>query len=224
MHGYSEAEISLAVFKKLTNSRFATDQAAFMSYLGEDVCPKVLMVGDGSYCMEYLLPVEHHEDSLLAQERLLKDLVWVTKQNWGQGENEWRHIIRNKIGVEVPDWALEQPCVIHGDPTCDNVLMTKQGFIRITDPIPPLWLNKPSILAVDHGKLLQSFLGWETVLRGMPPIEFTWPEFMTRYDSAMRGVFWAMVAIKRIAYRDISTNITKWANRLGKELEEICAL
>jgi hypothetical protein len=111
---------------------------------------------------------------------------------------------------------------IHGDPTLDNVLMTKQGFIRITDPIPPKWLRKPSILAVDHGKMLQSLLGWEVVLRGASYMQYTWPKFMNDYQTAQSAVFWAKVAVERIAKRDINDRITQWATHVALELEGIC--
>jgi hypothetical protein len=131
--------------------------------------------------------------------------------------------MKQAINVEVPDWAIADTAVIHGDPTLDNVLMTKQGFVRITDPIPPRWLKKPSIVAVDHGKMLQSLLGWEVVLRGVPLIRYSWPNFMLNdYWEVRRAIFWAMVAVKRIAYRDISDRVTQWSTIIGKKLEVLC--
>lgn len=190
MHGYSDAEICVAVFKRMRPPGYAEDQARFMGYLGEHVCPKILMVYDGAYCMEYLYPIEHNFDSLLVLERFLEQHVWSRS-------------------------------LIHGDPTLDNVMITKDGFMRLIDPIPKLWLRKPSIVAVDHG-MLQSFLGWEVVLRGHEKISYEWPNFMQDYDTARRAVFWAMVALQRIAKRDIFDSATQWATRVSKELENAC--
>ncbi len=134
--------------------------------------------------------------------------------------NEDSLVVQEKILIDKV-WSRE---VIHGDPTLDNVLMTKQGFIRITDPIPRAWLRKPSILAVDRGKMLQSLLGWEVVLRGVPLLCYTWPRFMIHdYVEARDAVLWAKVAIERIAIRDINARITPWATLVAKELEELCA-
>jgi len=204
-HGYSQAHISLAVFKRTEPPELALAQARFMDYLGPEVCPKILAVNDDSYCMEYLYPAEFSPDSLIVQERFLEQHVWNRDASWVPIVNE-----------------KEPTCVIHGDPTLDNVLMTKDGMMRITDPIPPAFLRKPSIKSVDHGKILQSFLGWEVVLRGAPQIQYQWPSYMQDYDTAKRAIFWAMVALKRIAKRDIFDSATQWANRVAVGLEELC--
>ena len=224
LHGYSEAEICLAVYKKALSPAFTRSQADYMEYLGEEVCPKIYTIDKDSYCMEFLFPAIHHIDSLIVQERMLKNHVWIRDPTYMAKPTEmsWRKALLTKISVDVPDWALEPISVIHGDPTCDNVLATKDGHLRFIDPIPPLWLNKPSIRAVDCGKMLQSFLGWEVVLRGVEPVQFAWPEFMRDFDSAKRAVFWAMVAIKRLIYRDISDAVTLWAVQVDKELVRIC--
>jgi hypothetical protein len=165
--------------------------------------------------MQFLFPVEHNAESLVVQEQLLAEHVWSHSNSWVISELE-----ETKLHIEIPNWAIDEVSVIHGDPTLDNVLMTADGFLRITDPIPPQWLGKPSIKAVDHGKILQSFLGWEVVLRGAPHIDYAWPKFMEENDTAKRAMFWAMVAVKRIAFRDMSDSITQWANRVAKELEQ----
>ena len=225
--GYSEATLRLAVHKKMPNTQYAQDQAAFMKYLGSSICPKILAMGTSSYCMQFLFPVEHNAESLVVQEQLLAKYVWTHSSVWifeclsfRQDALSWQEALKSKINIEVPEWAMEEISVIHGDPTLDNVLMTADGFLRITDPIPPQWLGKPSIKGVDHGKLLQSFLGWEVVLRGMEPIRYEWPLFMQHGSLARRAIFWAMVAVKRIAYRDMSDSITQWANKVAKELEQ----
>lgn len=214
LRGYSEATISLAVYKRVEPPEFATDQAKFMLYLGYDISPQIYAINSGSYFMEYLYPAELNRDSLIVQERLLEKNVWCL-------DSEWLSEVTFRL-MSIPNWAEEPECVIHGDPTLDNVLMTKEGFIRITDPIPPQWLKKPSIKGVDYGKMLQSLLGWEVVLRGVPLIQYDWPIFMKDYDIARRAIFWAKIAVERIAKRDIFDSATQWATRVGKELEELC--
>jgi hypothetical protein len=221
--GYSDSTLTLWVNKKSERFGFAADQAVFMSYLGEQVCPKILAMNHTHYCMEYLNPAQLNTDSLLVVENLLEEFVWYRNDSrWvNTDEYAWRYSIYDNLGVDVPNWALGPHCVIHGDPTCDNMLVRDTELV-ITDPIPPQWLNKPSIVAVDHGKILQSFLGWETVLRGIPLKEYTWPKFMYNNETARRAVFWAMIAIKRIAFRNMTPRITTWAKLVAEELDKLC--
>ena len=60
------------------------------------------------------------------------------------------------------------------------------------------------------------------VLRGAELIQYEFPSFMADVQSARGGILWAMVAVKRIAERDIFDSATQWANRVGKGLEELC--
>jgi len=214
----------LAVHKKTTPVEFAKEQATFMLFLGEAVCPKILSIDDTGYVMEYLKPAITYTGSLFRQEMFLSRRVWersledipYAKQI---GDASWRHVLEESIFLSVPDWALEEPCLIHGDPSIDNTLEARHGGnIRITDPIPPHRLVRPSIRAIDHSKILQSFLGWEVVLRGVPRIEYDFPKFMQEYDTARRAVFWTIIALKRIALRNNTSNAGKWAERMGQEL------
>jgi hypothetical protein len=199
-----------------------------MLFLGEKVCPKILSINDISYVMEFLYPVMPDEHSIQDHELILENLVWnrslddvpFAKQI---DDDSWKIELQKTVGVRVPDWALDTPCLIHGDPTLDNTLVTKDGFIRIADPIPPHRLVRPSIRAIDHSKILQSLVGWEVVLRGNPYIEYAWPKFMEDYDTARRAVFWSTVALKRIALRNRKCNAGRWAIQMSEELE-LCVL
>jgi hypothetical protein len=194
-----------------------------MLFLGDKVCPKILGIDDTGYVMEYMRPAHIFVGSLIAQEVFLRELVWersledipYTKMI---GDESWRDELERTLLVDIPEWALDTPCLVHGDPSLDNTLETKDGHIRITDPIPPHRLVRPSIRAIDHSKILQSFLGWEVVLRGTPRVLYDWPKFMQDYDSARRAVFWTMVALKRIALRNNQTSAGRWAERVGVEL------
>jgi hypothetical protein len=224
LRGYGHSTLSLAVHKETVPIEFGLEQATFMLFLGEQVCPRILSMDTTGYVMEYLCPVKVVRDSLLGQEIFLKNRVWnrsledvpFAKQI---GDESWRNELEKSIGVKVPDWALDTPCLIHGDPTLDNTLGTRSNYIRITDPIPPHRLIRPSIRAIDHGKMLQSLLGWEVVLRGIPRMYYDWPMFMLEYETARQAVFWCMVALKRIVLRNDTTNAGQWAKRMAKELE-----
>jgi hypothetical protein len=224
LRGYGHSTLSLAVHKETVPIEFGLEQATFMMFLGEQVCPRILSMDTTGYVMEYLSPTWSHVLNISSQEEFLEQLVWnrsledipFAKQI---GDESWRGELEKSIGVTVPDWALDTPCLIHGDPTLDNTLLDKWAFTRITDPIPPHRLIRPSIRAIDHGKMLQSLLGWEVVLRGIPFIQYEWPRFIQDYDSARRAIFWAMVALKRIALRNNTSNAGKWAEQMAKELE-----
>jgi hypothetical protein len=222
LRGFGHSTLTLAVHKETVPVEFAVEQATFMLFLGEKVCPKILSVNDISYVMEFLYPVMPDAYSLLDHELMLEKLIWnrslddvpYAKQI---GDNSWISELEKTIRVTVPDWALDTPCLIHGDPTIDNTLVTKEGCTRIADPIPPHRLIRPSIKAIDHSKLLQSLVGWEVVLRGAPYVEYAWPKFMEDYDTAMRAVFWGMVALKRIALRNSTSSAGKWAIQMAEE-------
>jgi hypothetical protein len=225
LRGYSNSHLLLTVHKETILSEFAIEQATFMMFLGKNVCPKIISVDASSYVMEYLRPIWVYEYSLQIQEEFLENRVWnrsledipYAKQI---GDESWRIELEKSIGITVPDWALDTHCLIHGDPTLDNTLITTAGEIRIADPIPPHRLIRPSIKAIDHGKMLQSFLGWEVVLRGLERVEYNWPNFMQDYDTARQAVFWTMVALKRISLRNNTYNAGRWAEHMAKELEK----
>jgi hypothetical protein len=230
LRGYSHSILTLAVHKE-TSSEFAIEQATFMMFLGEQVCPKILSINNTSYVMEYLSPTWSHVRNIILQEEFLEQFVWnrtledvpYAKQI---GDESWRDELEKSINVKVPDWALDTPCLIHGDPTLDNTFRKIQEdkpiskSLRISDPIPPHRLVRPSIRAIDHGKMLQSFLGWEVVLRDAESISYRWPNYMLKYDTARRATFWAMVALKRIALRNSTPNAGKWAAQMAMELEK----
>jgi hypothetical protein len=225
LRGYGHSTLSLAVHKETVPIEFGLEQATFMMFLGEQVCPRILSMDTTGYVMEYLHPT--NVDSYIIQElevvlqhkvwkRTLEDIPYAKQI----GDESWRGELERSIGVMIPDWALDTPCLIHGDPTLDNTLRNRRGFFRITDPIPPHRLIRPSIRAIDHGKMLQSFLGWEVVLRGIKHTRYYWPRFMKDYDTARRAVFWCMVALKRIALRNSTPNAGKWAKQVAMELEK----
>jgi hypothetical protein len=225
LQGFSKAKLSLAVYKEPISREYALEQATYMMFLGEPICPRIYAINETGYAMEYLRPYYPHVQTFCDTETLLEMNVWNRRLEDSPfakqiGDESWREEQHSAIGIDVPDWALDLPCLIHGDPTLDNTLLTQEGAIKLTDPIPPHRLNKPSIKAVDQGKILQSIFGWETVLRGTQrQEEYVMPNFMQDYRTARRALFWAMVAVKRIGYHDWAKNATEWSKHLGGELE-----
>lgn len=219
LKGYSGARLSLAVYKETIPADFAIQQGSYMEYLTSSVCPRILSYTDNGYVMEYLESIRSGSESIRLIEQVLHHHVW-SRPNIIFADN-WKQELSKTLGFDIPKWALEKPCLIHGDPTIDNTLRTPTGFIRITDPIPPINLMRPSIRSVDCGKMLQSILGWETALRGASFTEYDWPLFMKREDTAQRAVFWCMVALKRISLRNTDKNKPGiWAEVVSKELEK----
>jgi hypothetical protein len=189
-----------------------------MEYLGENVCPKILSINPQGYAMEYLHPITLRPDTLDLLEDHLMAYVWsripIIKDN-----GKWKEELKKTINVDIPVWALNgKTCLVHGDCTLDNVLLHPDGTIRITDPIPPQYLNRPSINCIDDGRMLQSFLGWEVVLRGAPSIEYLAPYFLYDAELCKSAIFWCMVTLKRIAAKD-TTSAGQWATRIAGELE-----
>ncbi len=224
LRGYSEATLTLSVYKTAIPHKFAIDQAMFMEFLGDKVCPKILVMNNTGYCMEYLQPARSSANNIRMIEATLRSFVW-NRVSSMIPTSPWRIHLRETLTMDIPDWALSERFLIHGDPTIDNCLIAMDGSLRITDPIPPPWLKRPSILYVDYGKMLQSLLGWEVVLRGSNPIEYAWPDFMLKPESARGAVFWCMVALRRICLRSKDDDKPgQWAAHIAKELETICML
>jgi hypothetical protein len=218
MAGHSHAHLSHAVYKSDGASGYLAKQATFMRHLGEKICPKVIAVNDSGYCMEYLHPVIYHPFLGCIVEEILDRHVWGRRP---PPYIPWKDelITSIKISREVlEEFSQGQDyCLIHGDATFDNALIAKDGSYRMTDPIPPLYLTRPSIKAIDHGRILQSILGWEVVLRGSPLITYEWPKFMQEEKSARAAIFWCFVVLRRIALKD-NSDAGKWAMSISEEL------
>lgn len=223
--GYSPAFLYHAVYKTVVKAdpnferecQYILDQAVYMEQLGPSVCPKILHVSPYGYYMPYLRPVVPAVEHACIIEGILSHHLWIRPPAAYKGP--WRKEIKETVGVEIPDWAMDgYRCLVHGDATIDNLLLNIDGCYLITDPIPPKYLNRPFIAAVDWGRILQSILGWERVLRGIPLIQYRWPQFMEYEESAWKATFWCMVTLKRIGRKYDSTP-GQWAGRVAEELQ-----
>jgi hypothetical protein len=141
--------------------------------------------------------------------------------SWVDLMNTWIGRIAPSYLITKLQWMLHtyfedklvSGCTIHGDPTLANVLYRKNGDLVISDPIPPVG-KMPSHYTVDLGKLLQSAIGWETLL-------YDW-----RYnkDTAIASVlrtyskpvqakawFWCAIHCLRILPYSLEKRIEQWA-------------
>src|SRR5215469_14235635 len=100
--GFSKAHLTLAVCKETEVPEFGLEQATFMIFLGEAICPKILAVNESNYVMEYLQPAPPFLNSPRHQEVILNRLVWsrgfddvpFTKI---VGDESWRDELKSSI-------------------------------------------------------------------------------------------------------------------------------
>jgi len=217
IYGHSTAQLVPMLYKTGMGHQAVLDQAVYMEQLGPQVCPPVTAITDLGFYMPYLRPVVPAVEHCQIIEHILANHVW--NRPPAEYKGPWRAELRKTINIEVPEWALDgYQCLVHGDATIDNLLLTNDGRYLITDPISPRYLNRPYIAAVDWGRILQSILGWERVLRGIPLVQYRWPQFMEYDESAWKSVFWCMVVLKRIG-RQFDSTTGQWAGRIAEELQ-----
>src|SRR5262245_2979673 len=72
LRGFGHSTLTLAVHKETQPVEFAHEQAEFMLFLGDQVCPRILSIDTTGYVMEYLKPASVFIDSIWAQERTLE--------------------------------------------------------------------------------------------------------------------------------------------------------
>lgn len=183
----------MAVIKRSPNVALEAQQCIA---LGERVCPVVYAVTDKFYIMEHMQPsgVVRREDLPRAIHWLLLENVWRKPMK----NRLWTHQFSSYVGWSVPEQILDEHWVLtHGDPTIANVMFTQDGQLRLIDPRVTEYI--PSMRAVDEGKILQSMLGWETVLACEEPCVWNDPP---TYDDR-RVVWWTAVHARRILLREI---------------------
>ena len=112
------------------------------------------------YSMERLEDVRRLDDDLLRDVRTtLQTDFWYKEV---PVVLPWKERMIERYGIAV-DFTGLPLCLTHGDPTLENCMRRKDGALVLIDPLPPI--NVPPVRAVDLGKLLQSYMGYER-LRG----------------------------------------------------------
>lgn len=141
-----------------------------------DALPKVKGVGETGYAMEKLTPLPI--DLLDVHTTLLEIFRKLETHIWSQPAQISMRMIDHAAKLEslrettslserilldklryVVNWSDLADCLTHGDPTVDNAML-RNGEIVLTDPIPATTAI-PDLRAVDLGKMIQSYVGYE---------------------------------------------------------------
>ena len=195
-------------------------QAEYMQVLGDKVCPKVHWIRKGggeAYGMELLSPAPQNDATLLRMKYLLQEHVWTRSYTmyeytttWQQNLSGWAadtfglDMLRPAINSLISKgltlyWRMSSTCVrTHGDPTLSNALCTREGALRIGDPIAPA-SKVPPFREVDMGKLLQSACGWDAPLRALNIGELWTSRILDNEDENFKckSIFWCGIHLLR---------------------------
>lgn len=101
--------------------------------------------------------------------------------------------VRMRI-LKAMRYSAIEPGLTHGDPTYENLLMRGDAVV-LADPIPAT-PAVPDLVEVDKGKLLQSALGWEEAVRGIPRAPWD-PEDVLALGERGVIVGWCLVHLLR---------------------------
>ena len=195
-------------------------EGAFCQYLGEKIAPKIYSIIPNGYVMELLQKPDYTDRYLLQKvEKQLRLHIWNRPAIPISTDKTWIQSLE-KFGVVGKSWyAVENSCLVHGDPTLSNTLLRGDQLI-IADPRPPRDFV-PQSKETDMGRILQSFFGWEHVAYGWPIVEYYPPEFWYDLTLRKRAEFWAGAAAARIEYQELSRknsrkNIIDWCNLIRR--------
>lgn len=196
-----------------TITKFAPDAAfegAFCQHLGKEVCPEVISVSPGQFTMERLESAPRHLSLLRDIESLLEKSVWSRPSQNYDVSGQMNFIeFQKSMGIETPEWAIPTEfCLIHGDPTVSNAMVREDGSLVLIDPRAPNG-HIPSWKAVDMGKILQSFFGWEEVAYNEEPVRYLRPLFMLDHRLEKQARFWLGYHAARIQQLERSRNLNR---------------
>lgn len=231
--GFSTAQ--LGVVKRGEGCR---EQGVLCQQLGARVAPVVRQLLPDGYEMEYLhQPAARGLLELLWIVGHLREHVWsrpapgmpAQHGGWlepllawaehGQSPRLLRH-----IAAEYPEEPTTGYRLIHGDPTLANLLVRRTGAepLRvITDPMPRAQHRReiPSRVEVDHGKLVQSAMGWERIL-GVAEAPLQQADVvLAQLDHADQGraLLWGAIHLERLRRRSelrsdtLARTVHEWA-------------
>ena len=145
-----------------------------------DVFVEVHDIKHLSFTMKRLQEPDYNEPHTLLEASSSLKLLWNTP--WRGSDKDWREKLRThlydlgfvaKPHIDdliqlLPD--VNEPVLIHGDPTLANLLQGPDGYFWI-DPLLRAYI--PGDPHVDLGKMFQSCLGYEQVLLGNHPLLVT---------------------------------------------------
>lgn len=238
--GYSGAlvtQVRPGVMRKSAGTTNIALQASLMRYIGSDVCPRVIATGKtvfhaDYYDMEELQPLETPRDVCALDHRL--DLVmdvldamhrrdplspdpcWESHLNgWTSGSAPWIPIYEHVQGERLL-------CLTHGDPTLSNVMLGWDLRIRLIDPTPER-RGVPPLAAVDHGKLIQSAVGWEHMLDSSwpTPNQNTLDAVLSRLGRKRQrceALFWGAYHCARFVVKGKTPEVCAWGEEKSRLL------
>jgi hypothetical protein len=220
------------VYKHGIGNDRVRQQGDWLMRHGGKSMPKVYVIGrdDGDpeedfYGMEPLtgLPITLVDPWKIIQgaARILESEVWTQGANADFDEeqhkkrvaplfrfvdDETRRILAR--AVSRIDWSAQTPCLTHGDPIIDNVMLRGDDVVLI-DPIPATPAI-PDIRCVDIGRLLQSASGYERIRYGIHELETVPYDWVlnrfdlnaSEYDASL--YFGAIHLLRSMVYVDTS--------------------
>lgn len=205
-----------------------------MLHLGSEVCPRIVMVAEGFYVMEWVEPIAAERiNSMPGILGIIEDLllarVW-SRDGSIYARPQWRRELSEQMGQEVPDLGFDEDWnLVHGDPTLCNVAVRPyEEQLVLLDPRPPR-RGVPPLRCVDQGKMLQSALGWERAAYGWPVPPCDDLTFYHHDDELRRALFWCCVAAHRIAAREKDhvgprSSVLRWCNRVEQGCRDVAGL
>lgn len=187
-------------------------QAEWLESHQADGIVKILGHWHGGYAMEKLdapgiLPTPPLIISLL-ERYVWKPTTWncdwnnVIRYAHDRSE-EWWPEITGELRAGLLRCAEANLTIVetHGDPTAENVMLRGENLVLI-DPIPPED-HLPSLLALDLGKILQSWCGYESVIVGRNPNfrrDTSWMYKFLEQDRAAAKVFALYHIVRLLPY------------------------
>src|SRR5215471_10806275 len=208
------------------------DQARFCSE-HEGICPTVYKLTSGrdhyAYEMERLDEVPDLTDPEvmsgvieLAHARFWRHKAEIANRNWRERLGAWASSkgyfwILPPLNDLYSDDCSSAQVKIHGDLTLANT-MIRPGTreLVLIDPLPPTE-KIPPLMEVDFGKLMQSALGWESLLLTGAPIlqqaliDHIYRQIFRFNISPKLVEFWTMVHLARIIPYAKRPDVALWA-------------
>lgn len=234
--GLSGAEIEFHATDVTKRAKDILGQAVHMARLGPHVGPKIYMINHDGYAMERLTTWQPSSRAL-GCENLLKILeknVWCRPpsiqesfdvdilDDWLVRQSSELHFMFTQV---YPD-TFPKEVLTHGDPTIANGMLNSYSGLRIIDGLPAS-AKIPSWREVDEGKVLQSWLGWESALLRAPKGRMYSKHGVGACLKIVlkkpESWFWLAVHCKRILPYTDRQDLHDWCEKTFQKAMKICS-
>lgn len=185
------------------------------------MCPEVYYISHEpeGYVMEMLQEATSYPGLLHEMEDVLQIYVWGRPPQLINDEDWFEHALRPLIDIPAPP-PLTSWCLTHGDCTVSNA-MRRGPQLLIVDPLPQR-NHVASVREADMARLIQSAMGWETLVYGDEVVEYDPPEFWFREAERRAAMWWCAATALRIKLfereREQRFNVVAWCDRVA----EVC--